>query len=185
MNTARQILALAALTVPMAALAQDGHLRLPDFSALAARASAHTDITLGGGLLNFARQFVNENDHDPDAAATRRFMADLRSIEVHSYEFGSDHAYSASDIDSVRRQLQSPGWKRLVQTHSAADQEDVDIYVALDGDRPTGLAIIAAEPREFTIVNLVGTIDLKDLASMGGQMGIPRHVVAEATTAAD
>jgi hypothetical protein len=185
MNTARQILALAALTLPVAALAQDGHLKLPDFSALAARASEHTDISLDGGLLNFARQFVNENDRGPDAAASRRFMANLRSIEVHSYEFKTDHAYSASDIDAVRRQLQAPGWKRLVQTHSAADQQDVDIYVSLDGERPTGLAIIAAEPREFTIVNLVGTIDLKDLASMGGQMGIPKHVVAEAKIAAD
>jgi hypothetical protein len=185
MNTARRILALAALSLPVAALAHDGHLTLPDFSALAARASEHTDISLGAGLLHFASHFVD--DKDPDAAATRRFMAGLREIEVHSYEFSSDQAYSASDIDSVRRQLQSPGWKRLVQTHSAANHEDVDVYVSLDGERPTGLAIIAAEPREFTIVNLVGTVDLKDFASMGGQMGIPKHVAAavEAKTAAD
>ena len=185
MNTARQVLAMAVLTLPVAALAQDGHLTMPDFSALAARASEHTDISLGGGLLHFASHFVD--DKDPDSAATRRFMAGLREIEVHSYEFSSDQAYTASDIDLVRRQLQSPGWKRLVQTHSAAGHEDVDIYVALDGERPTGLAIIAAEPREFTIVNLVGTVDLKDLARIGGQMGIPKHVVAvaEAKTAAD
>ena len=185
MKTVRQILALAALTLPVAALAQDGRLTMPDFSALAARSSEHTDISLGGGLLSFARHFVNDNSSD--AAAAGRFMAGLRSIEVHTYEFSSDNAYSASDIDSVRRQLQAPGWKRLVQTHSAADQKDVDIYISLDGERPTGLAIIAAEPREFTIVNLVGTIDLKDLATMDGQMGIPKHVVtvAEAKTAAD
>jgi hypothetical protein len=185
MSTARQLLALAALSLPVAALAQDGHLTLPDFKQLAARASEHTDISFGADLLHFASHFIG--DKDPDAAATRRFMAGLRELEVHSYEFSTDQAYSASDIDMIRRQLQSPGWKRLVQTHSAADHEDVDVYVSLDGERPTGLAIIVAEPREFTIVNLVGTIDLKDLASMGGQMGIPKHVVAvvEAKTAAD
>jgi hypothetical protein len=185
MNTARQILALVAFALPVAALAQDGHLNLPDFSALAARATEHTDISLGAGLLHFASHFVD--DKDPDSAATRRFVAGLREIEVHSYEFSTDQTYSASDIESVRRQLQSPGWKRLVQTHNAADHADVDVYISLDGERPTGIAIIAAQPREFTIVNLVGTVDLKDLASMGGQMGIPKHVVAgiEAKTVAD
>lgn len=185
MHAVRKILALAALIVPAAALAQDGHLKLPDFGALAARASEHTDISLGAGMLNFARMFVD--DKKPEDAAARKFMAGLREIEVHSFTFGGDHAYAPSDIESVRRQLQAPGWKPLVQMHNAAGQHDVDIYVSMDGERANGLAIISAEPREFTIVNLVGTIDIKDLASMGGKMGIPNQVSAatEPKTTAD
>ncbi len=38
----------------------------------------------------------------------------------------------------------------------------------------TGLVIIAAEPRELTIVNLVGPIDLDRLAGLQGQFGIPK-----------
>src|SRR5258708_15015120 len=110
-NPARRIVALAALTLPVAALAQDGHLTLPDFSALAARASEHTDISLGAGLLHFASHFFD--DKDPDAAATRRFMAGLRGIEEHSYKFSSHPAYSARGTDSARRQLRLPRWKRL------------------------------------------------------------------------
>jgi hypothetical protein len=37
-----------------------------------------------------------------------------------------------------------------------------------------GLAIIASEPREFTIVNIVGSIDLAKLHRLEGKFGIPR-----------
>ena len=35
------------------------------------------------------------------------------------------------------------------------------------------LAILVAEPRELTVVNIVGPIDLTRLAAMRGQFGIP------------
>ena len=187
MNIARQLVALAVMALPAIALAEDGRLTLPDFSALAARASDHTDVSLDGGLLNLASHFID--DQDPDSAQAHKLIAGIRNIEIHTYEFSADAAYSTSDVDKIRRQLQSPEWKRLVQTHSAKEREDVDIYLATDGQHAHGLAIIAAGPRELTIINLVGNIDLKGLAKLGGQMGIPKQVAAAADsgskTAAD
>jgi len=177
-KVAKQLMALAVLGLPAIVLAGDGRLTLPDFSALAARASNHTDVSLDGGLLDFASHFVDEKN--PDAAQAHKFMAGLKSIEIHTYEFNADNAYSPGDVDMIRRQLQSPAWKRLVQTHEAAQRENVDIYVSMDGERATGLVILAEEPRELTIINLAGTIDLKDLAKVGGQMGIPKQVAAAA-----
>jgi hypothetical protein len=177
-KVAKQLVALAVLALPAFVLAGDGRLSLPDFSALAARASDHTDVSLDGGLLKFASHFMDEKD--PDAAQAHKIMAGLKNIEIHTYEFSADNAYSASDIDLIRRQLVAPGWKRVVQTHEAEQRENVDIYVSIDGERATGLAIIAAGPRELTIINLVGTIDLKDLAKVGGQMGISKQVAAAA-----
>jgi hypothetical protein len=49
----------------------------------------------------------------------------------------------------------------------------VDVFVLLDGGKAKGLAIIAAEPREFTIVNIVGSIDLEDLHKLEGKLGVP------------
>ena len=43
-----------------------------------------------------------------------------------------------------------------------------------------GLALIVAEKKELTIINLVGRIDLAQLASLGGVMGIPGNVMAAA-----
>ena len=37
----------------------------------------------------------------------------------------------------------------------------------------TGLAVIAAEPKELTFVHIDGTIDPDTLGKLGGQFGIP------------
>jgi len=50
----------------------------------------------------------------------------------------------------------------------------VDIYISIDGNRANGLAIIASEPREFTIVNIVGSVDMRKLHELEGQFGIPK-----------
>jgi hypothetical protein len=77
-----------------------------------------------------------------------------------------------ADIDSVRKQLKAPGWSALVQVHRR-DNEDVDVYVCLEDDKVKGLAVIASEPREFTIVNIVGSIDLDKISQLEGEFGIP------------
>jgi predicted nucleotidyltransferase len=45
--------------------------------------------------------------------------------------------------------------------------------VALDDHKVTGFALIASEPREFTIVNIVGAVDLDKIAALQRQLGIP------------
>ncbi|HEU5134552.1 MAG TPA: hypothetical protein VFU13_05350, partial [Steroidobacteraceae bacterium] len=46
-------------------------------------------------------------------------------------------------------------------------------FVLIDGEKAQGLAIIASEPREFTIVNIVGNIDLEQLHDLEGNFGVP------------
>ena len=43
----------------------------------------------------------------------------------------------------------------------------------IEGDKVQGLAIIASEPREFAIVNIVGSIDLEKLHELEGNFGVP------------
>ena len=47
------------------------------------------------------------------------------------------------------------------------------MFVLIDGEKAQGLAIIASEPREFTIVNIVGNIDLEQLHDLEGNFGVP------------
>jgi hypothetical protein len=35
------------------------------------------------------------------------------------------------------------------------------------------MALVASEPRQFTIVNIVGSIDLKKLHQLEGRLGVP------------
>jgi hypothetical protein len=100
-------------------------------------------------------------------------LQDIKSVRVRNFTFDSDNAYSKADIDSVRKQLQAPGWSALVQVHRRESNEDVDVYVCLEDDKVKGLAVIASEPREFTIVNIVGSIDLDKISMLEGEFGIP------------
>jgi len=44
----------------------------------------------------------------------------------------------------------------------------------VDKSQAVGLAVIASEPRQFTIVNIVGAIDLDKLHKLEGQLGVPK-----------
>jgi hypothetical protein len=44
----------------------------------------------------------------------------------------------------------------------------------VDKNQAVGLAVIASEPRQFTIVNIVGAIDLDKLHKLEGQLGVPK-----------
>ena len=42
-----------------------------------------------------------------------------------------------------------------------------------EGSLIKGIAVVAAEPRELTVVNVVGPIDVERLSRLEGQFGIP------------
>jgi hypothetical protein len=44
----------------------------------------------------------------------------------------------------------------------------------MQGDNILGLAIIAADPTQLTVVNVIGPIDLEKLRQLEGQLGIPK-----------
>ncbi len=60
-----------------------------------------------------------------------------------------------------------------MEARSKKDQTNVDVYILIDGGKAKGLAIIASEPREFAIVNIVGSIDLEELHQLEGKFGVP------------
>lgn len=43
-----------------------------------------------------------------------------------------------------------------------------------EGSRSTGVTIITAEPRQLTVVQILGDIDLDRLSGLSGQFGIPK-----------
>ncbi len=168
------LLALVILTVlpQQAVLAGDAKLALPNFQALESKASETVSITLDAPLIAMAARFLDSDK--PEDAAARRAIAGITGIYVRSFTFDSDFAYPKADVDSVRKQLSAPGWQQLVQVHSRKEHNDVDVYIRVDGNKANGLTIIASEPREFTIVNIVGSVDLQKLHELEGHFGIPQ-----------
>src|SRR5712664_2933630 len=162
----------ALLAASPAWAAPNPRLVLPEFSTLAQKATESVTITLDAALLAMAGRFMNGND--PQDAATREILKGLQGIYIRSYTFDKDAAYQQTDIDAVRNQLSAPGWNRLVETRSRKLQANVDIYIMVENNQATVLALIASEPRQFTIVNIVGAIDLDKLQKLEGQFGVPK-----------
>ncbi len=103
----------------------------------------------------------------------KKLIGNLKGIYVRSFEFANDGEYSEADVESMRSQLRAPEWSKMVTVRSKNDG-DVDVFFKMDKDKIAGLVVIAAEPKELTIVNIVGPIDLDQLSSLGGQFGIPK-----------
>lgn len=146
-------------------------LELPDFSALAQKASQTVNITLDPSMLLMASRFLDSDDRQD--AATLEVIKGLRGIYVKSYTFDQDNVYRQSDIDAVLKQLTAPGWSRLVQTRSRKTHANVDIYIMVADNKAIGMALVASEPRQFTIVNIIGSIDLNKLHRLEGHFGVP------------
>ncbi len=162
---------LAAGLAPL--MAQE--VKLPaNLDKLAAKAEESVDVTLDGSMLKMAARFLSDKD-DADMAKVKRILAKLEGVYVRSYQFASEGEYSRADVESVRSQLQSPGWGRIVGVRSRRDGGDVDVFLKVPGNGTLGGAvIIVAEPRQLTFVNVVGTIDPDDVTSLSGQFHIPR-----------
>ena len=168
------ILLSALLALPaLAAAADPGRLQLPDFSALSKKASQSVDISLDPSLLRMASGAISL-DNDSDGAAVNDLIKGIRGIYVRSYTFDRPGEYSKADVEAVRAQLLAPGWVPVVSTHDLKQGNNVDIYMLRTGDHTDGVAIIAAQPRQLTIVNIVGEINLAKLAQLQGQFGVPR-----------
>jgi hypothetical protein len=148
-----------------------GKLQLPDFATLTDKATETVNVTLDSRLLGMACRFLDSNE--PEEAQARKFCTSLKGIYVRHFTFDKDYVYPKADIDRLRRQLATPGWSQIVGARSKKENTDVDVYVLIEGDKAAGLSIIASQPREFTIVNIVGSIDLEQLHELEGQLGVP------------
>ena len=165
----RKLVIVFSLTLAVAIPASAQRINL-DFPGLAERAEEVVDVTLDASMLRLAAKFLGGND--PDEREIRQMINGLQGIYVRSYEFAKDGEYDKSLIDRVKSQL-GPTWKPLVTVRSKT-KENVNIMADVRGDRINGLVIIAAEPREFTVVNIVGDIDIDRLSKLEGEFGIPK-----------
>ncbi|HEY0406757.1 MAG TPA: DUF4252 domain-containing protein [Pyrinomonadaceae bacterium] len=151
---------------------QDARLQIGNLDSLEARASQVIDFSIDGRLLQVAIKFLNPKD--PDQAKIRELVSGLKGIYVRSYEFDKPDEFSVSDVAPISAQLKGPGWSRMVGVRSAREQENIEVYTMLDGDKVGGIAVIATEAKQLTVINIVGPIDLEKLAALEGNFRIPK-----------
>lgn len=67
-----------------------------------------------------------------------------------------------------------------MQVHDRKNAKNVDMYILVENDRTRGFALIASEPREFTIINIVGSISVEDLPKLENYLHLPKATVGQA-----
>ena len=164
------VAALAAL-LPASLAAQE--VKLPvNLDKLAAKAVESVDITLDGTMLRLAGRLLSGRNEDQSRA--RNLISGIESISVRSFTFAAAGEYSPGDVDAVRAQMQSAPWGRVVGVKNK-EGDNVDVYFKDGGEgKLAGIVLIAAEPKELTVVSIVGAIDPSRLDELGGEFGIPK-----------
>ena len=165
-----KIVLLLIIATGFVASAQDSRIQMGSLDHLAAKASQTVDVNIDGRLMTIAAKALS--DHDADERQVKKLVAGIKGIYVKRFEFDTEGQYGAADIESIRTQLRGPGWSRLVNVTSKKEGA-IEVYLLLNGEQIGGLAVLSTDDKELTVVNIVGPVDLKKLAKLEGQLGIP------------
>ena len=166
MSTIPRVLSMLFLALaPLAAQ----EIKIPP--GLGANASEKVDVTLDGNMLQLAGRFLSASKSDE--AEAKKLIAGLKSVFVRTFEFEKEGAYNPADVEAVRAQFRAPAWSRIFGAEEKTEKTEVFAMADQNG-KFAGLAVIAVEPKEVTIVSILGAIDPAQLGALTGKLGIPK-----------
>ena len=138
-------------------------MQLDHLNKLADRSKETVDVTVDAAMLKQTAGFLAGKD--ADSAKVQQLIEGITGIYVKSFQFGVPDAYTDADVESIRKQVSGSGWSRIVGIRGK--RELTEIYFWRERDTTGGLVVIAAQPNELTVVNIVGRVDLASLGALG------------------
>lgn len=153
--------ALILLTATLA-LAQQG-FDFKSLDKLGANATESTNITLEGDTLKLATSFLGD-DKGP--------LRNLTGVYVRSFEYAKPGQYKDADLAPLRAYIKTLQWTKIVDVKEATETSEIYLH-PLPNNQLGGLAIVAAEPKEVTVVFIAGVLNMSDLGKLSGNLGIP------------
>ena len=163
---------IGAASLALPGRAQNSPLPLPPAveKELAARASNVTEVTLGKNMLGFAAKFMNGKDQDE--VATRHLIEGLDGIYVRNYEFDKEGQYSMEEIQKLRSYFETSEWTPIVHSHERKSGETSDVMLKVVNGETRGMFILPVEPKELSIVLILGPVRMEDLGRLSGMAGL-------------
>ncbi len=128
------------------------------------------EVNVKGGLLRLVAEA--SRFEDPDLA---ELLRRLKAVQVRGY------ALSRTRFDEVAgrataygRRLEDQGWDTVVRTRD--HNEQVEMYVKLDGDAIAGMVVMVIDPGydDTVFLNIVGDIDPEQIGRLGRKFNIGR-----------
>ena len=163
-------LVMVGLIIPAAAQNSPLPLPSPVEKELAAKASNVTEVTLGKNMLAFAAKVMKGKDQDE--AATRHLIEGLDGIYVRDYEFDKEGQYSMDDIQKLRTYFETSEWSPIVRERDKRSGESTDVMMKVVNGETRGMFILDVEPKELSIVLILGPVKMEDLGKLGGLGGL-------------
>jgi predicted nuclease of restriction endonuclease-like RecB superfamily len=143
---------------------------------LAAKAIDMTEVTLGKNMLDFAAKFMKDKDDEQ----ARKLIQGLKGIYVRNYTFEKEGDYSMDQIKQLRAYFETSEWSPIVHSverRKGEMTETTDVLVKTVNGETQGMFILSAEPKELSIVLILGPINVEDLAELHGIGGL--HVLKD------
>ncbi len=138
---------------------------------LAAKAIDVTEVTLGKNMLDFAAKFMKDKDDEQ----ARKLIQGLKGIYVREYTFEKEGEYSMDQIKQLRTYFETSEWSPIVheiEHHKGGATETTDVMVKTVNGETQGMFILSAEPKELSIVLIMGPINLDELGELHGIGGL-------------
>jgi hypothetical protein len=167
-----------ALALPVSAAAQGAHLKL-DLGNFASRAKEVVNISIDKTTVDWAMQALKSKGGDTEKM--RELMKDLEGITVQNLEFEkNEKAPTVEELigaaRGVMQELDGPQWKSIINVTEKNAQRTEIVRVSLWKDaagKIGGLALLAIEPGEITLIDVVGNVKLDQLDALGKAIGHP------------
>ena len=116
-------------------------------------------IAVGASLLNLVSSLSAEED--PDAAA---LLKRLNGVRVNVYETSGIADGAVDYVKNISADLGNLGWESVVTVNS--DEEQVRIFMKINGDMVEGITVMAVEDTEAVFVNVIGNINPDELGKV-------------------
>ena len=164
------LLLLVLLAAP--AYGQDARIQMGQLDHFSDVADKVISVEVNESLIQLALHALNPQ-RSVNEAKIKDILSGLKGIYVKRFEFEKEGSYTAADAESIRSQLNGPGWSKIANVRSKREG-NYDVVIMSEGSIIRGLAVLAAEPRALTVVNIVGPIDIAKLRDLEGNFGIPK-----------
>ncbi len=141
-------------------------LDLSFLKGLEAKAKESTEIDLGPEQLGLLMGLAGN-----EASELKALGQKIQRVQVKTLEFEKEGEYNPADLEKLRASIRSTNFVPLISVKEK--KGFTEIGMRKEGDRMRGFVILAVEPKEITVVNILGDLDAKTLGKLSGKFGIP------------
>ena len=142
-----------------------------DMPQLKEKAAEVVEVNLEGQTLEQGSRLLAIRDGI--TGSMKKLLGGLKGIYRRTYRFGFGGGYEPEEVDSIRRDLTQKGWSPMIDVEDRQNNATVSVYLYYQDSQVRGVTVVSADPKEVTVVNIVGDVDLEALAEFGESMGVP------------